>query len=124
MSRCVCYKPRKGRQGKFKESAYIDHQRMDSRVAHDLRQKFGLNPMLILGKLVCGNGRVADSVTDQSCLRIIKRDLVACLNFRHIVDGLREHGSVPERFMRPRRADNVPAAIPDGGPPVQHRRTE
>ncbi|KAJ2613604.1 hypothetical protein H4S08_002110 [Coemansia sp. RSA 1365] len=32
--------------------------------------------------------------------------------------------SVPERFMRPRRADNVPAAVPDDGSPAHHRRTE
>ncbi|PIA16376.1 hypothetical protein COEREDRAFT_43027, partial [Coemansia reversa NRRL 1564] len=33
-------------------------------------------------------GWVVDSVTGQSCPRIINRDLSACLNFRHIVDGL------------------------------------
>ncbi|KAJ2616907.1 hypothetical protein H4S08_000579, partial [Coemansia sp. RSA 1365] len=69
-------------------------------------------------------GRVVDSVTGQSCPRIINCDLAACLNFRHIVDRLREHGCVPEHFMRSRRADTVPVAVPDDEPPAQHRRTE
>ncbi|PIA17502.1 hypothetical protein COEREDRAFT_40727, partial [Coemansia reversa NRRL 1564] len=56
--------------------------------------------------------------------RIIDRDLATCLNFRHIVDRLREHGSVPERFMGPIRAGNVPAAAPDDGPPMRRQRTE
>ncbi|KAJ1734861.1 hypothetical protein LPJ61_000840 [Coemansia biformis] len=28
------------------------------------------------------------------------RDLAAVLNFKHIVDGLRETGEAPERFLR------------------------
>ncbi|PIA13975.1 hypothetical protein COEREDRAFT_47787, partial [Coemansia reversa NRRL 1564] len=72
--------------------------------------------------LHCNNvkciGQVIDFVAGQSCPRIINHDLAACINFRHIVDGLREHGSVPEHFMRPRHASNVPAAASDDGDPL------
>ncbi|PIA18188.1 hypothetical protein COEREDRAFT_6922 [Coemansia reversa NRRL 1564] len=64
-------------------------------------------------------GWVVNSMTGRSCPRIINRDIAVCLNFRHIVDELREHGSVFERFMRPRRAGNVPAAAPDDRPPYK-----
>ncbi|PIA16134.1 hypothetical protein COEREDRAFT_43430, partial [Coemansia reversa NRRL 1564] len=69
-------------------------------------------------------GRMIDYVTGWLCPRIIDRDLAACLNFRHIVDRLREHGSVSEHFMHPRRAGNVLAVAPDDGSPTRHQRTE
>ncbi|PIA13347.1 hypothetical protein COEREDRAFT_49355, partial [Coemansia reversa NRRL 1564] len=73
--------------------------------------------------LLCNNvkciERTVGSVTGQSCPRIINHDLAACLNLRYIVDGLREHDSASKRFMRPRRASNVPAAAPDDGTPYE-----
>ncbi|PIA13840.1 hypothetical protein COEREDRAFT_48163, partial [Coemansia reversa NRRL 1564] len=51
------------------------------------------------------------------------RNLTACLKFRHIVNGLREHGSVSKRFTLSGPAVNVLAGAFDDGPPVQHRRT-
>ncbi|PIA16307.1 hypothetical protein COEREDRAFT_42824, partial [Coemansia reversa NRRL 1564] len=79
--------------------------------------------VLRCNKIKC-EGRVVNSTTGQSCPRIINRDLAACLNFRHIVDGLREHGSVPECFMRPRHIGNVLAMAPDNGPLTRHQQTE
>ncbi|PIA19680.1 hypothetical protein COEREDRAFT_37048, partial [Coemansia reversa NRRL 1564] len=74
-------------------------------------------PVIKIHTVLCFNngkceGRVVDSVTGQSCLQIINCDLAVCLNFMHIVDGLWEYGSMPERFMRPRRAGSVFAAAP------------
>ncbi|KAJ2795480.1 hypothetical protein H4R20_005864 [Coemansia guatemalensis] len=189
---------------KLQESAYINHKRMDAKVACDLRQKFGLDPTLILGNwsagmvryhapipgkglrrmlikhgfrvfhidefktstwcpycgegtlekfldvenprphrrakmpvitshavLCCNNdncvGRPVDTMTGNSVKRIINRDLAACMNFKNIVDGLRNNGSVPERFVRQQRAANVPAVTsnsngreaPDDEPPAR-----
>ncbi|PIA15659.1 hypothetical protein COEREDRAFT_44376, partial [Coemansia reversa NRRL 1564] len=59
-----------------------------------------------------------------SCPQIINCNLAACLNFRNVVDKLREHGSVPECFMRPRHIGNVLAMAPDDGSPTRHQRTE
>ncbi|KAJ2807082.1 hypothetical protein H4R20_001424 [Coemansia guatemalensis] len=85
--------------------------------------------------LRCNNvtceGRPVNSTTGDTVHRIINRDLAACMNFRHIVKGLRDHGSVPERFTRPGRAGDVPAVAPNGGgmapddgPPARRQRTE
>ncbi|KAJ2803557.1 hypothetical protein H4R20_002842, partial [Coemansia guatemalensis] len=44
-------------------------------------------------------------------LRKWNQDTVAVLNFRHILQGLRENGCVPERFQRtqqPKKPDNEP----------------
>ncbi|KAJ2077152.1 hypothetical protein H4R24_005299, partial [Coemansia sp. RSA 988] len=69
-------------------------------------------------------GRVVNFAADGTVERILNRDLPACINFRHIVDGLRRYDSVPERFMRPIRAGDVPVAAPDNGPPARRQRTE
>ncbi|PIA19255.1 hypothetical protein COEREDRAFT_37625, partial [Coemansia reversa NRRL 1564] len=68
--------------------------------------------------------QVVDSVTGRLCPRIINHDLDACINFRHIVNGLREHGSVPESLVHPRHVGNVPAAAPDDGAATRCQQTE
>ncbi|PIA15970.1 hypothetical protein COEREDRAFT_43914, partial [Coemansia reversa NRRL 1564] len=78
--------------------------------------------------LRCNNskceGRMVNSTIGRSCQRIINHNPIACLNFRYTVDGLQEHGSVPELFMRPRRAGNVSAAAPYDGLPMRRQQTE
>ncbi|KAJ1720804.1 hypothetical protein LPJ61_006119, partial [Coemansia biformis] len=45
-----------------------------------------------------GRGLVADR-RPSSCPRLWNRDIVAVLNFKHIVDGPRETVKTPERFL-------------------------
>ncbi|KAJ2873641.1 hypothetical protein FB639_004192 [Coemansia asiatica] len=77
-------------------------------------------------------GWVKNAMTGESCPRILNHDLAACLNFRHIVTGLWEHGKVPECFMHLQRTvdadevapDNGSRESPDNEPPAQRRRIE
>ncbi|KAJ2525737.1 hypothetical protein EV175_007721 [Coemansia sp. RSA 1933] len=57
------------------------------------------------GLLSCKNEKCMEPMADGSAAsphraRLWNRDLAAVLNFRHILNGLRENGARPARFMR------------------------
>ncbi|PIA13051.1 hypothetical protein COEREDRAFT_49948, partial [Coemansia reversa NRRL 1564] len=115
----TCYTPYCG-EGKFQKFLDFDNPRQHRRSETPVIKS---HAALRFNNGKC-EGRVVNSTTGRSCPRIINRDLAAWLSFRHIVDELQEHGSVPERFMRPRRVGNVPVVAPDDKPPMRCQQTE
>ncbi|PIA18102.1 hypothetical protein COEREDRAFT_39860, partial [Coemansia reversa NRRL 1564] len=69
-------------------------------------------------------GWVVNSTTGDEVERIINRNFSVCLNFRRIVDGLWEHGSIPKHIIHPRCAGNFLEVAPDDGPPTRRQQTE
>ncbi|KAJ2078524.1 hypothetical protein H4R24_004410 [Coemansia sp. RSA 988] len=108
------------REGQLEKFLDVDNPRPHRRTETPVIQSHAV--------LRCNNGkckgRVANPAGDGTVPRILNRDLAACMNFKHTVDGLREHGIVLRRFRRTRRAGDVSAAAPDDGPPTRRQRTE